>query len=84
MDAYHRWMEVCVPVSFGGLPCVTMPTGPNDHYKLPNGLQLFGKRGDDTMLLHLGHLYHEMAKETRLSMALDESSERILSSSKPK
>jgi len=26
MDTYHRWMEVCVPVSFGGLPCVTVPT----------------------------------------------------------
>jgi hypothetical protein len=23
MDTYHRWMEVCVPVSFGGLPCTT-------------------------------------------------------------
>jgi len=27
MDTYHRWMEVCVPVSFGGLPCVTIPAG---------------------------------------------------------
>eukprot|EP00536_Pseudo-nitzschia_multiseries_P009613 jgi/Psemu1/23680/gm1.23680_g len=26
MDTYHRWMEVCVPVSFGGLPCITIPT----------------------------------------------------------
>ena len=25
MDTYHRWMEVSVPVSFGGLPCMTIP-----------------------------------------------------------
>jgi hypothetical protein len=27
MDTYHRWMEVSVPVSLAGLPCVTVPAG---------------------------------------------------------
>lgn len=67
MDTYHRWMEVCVPVSFGGLPCVTIPAGfgksSNNHSgrfmsPLPIGIQLFGKKGDDLKLLRLANEYY--------------------------
>ena len=68
MDTYHRWMEVCVPVSFGGLPCTTVPAGfrtsiPNEDGRctdLPMGLTLFAKRDDDLKLLQLAQVYHKV------------------------
>lgn len=60
MDTYHRWMEVCVPVSFGGLPCTTIPAGVEPTTGLPMGLTLFGKRGDDLKLLQLANAYHKV------------------------
>jgi amidase len=59
MDTYHRWMEVCIPVSFGGLPCTTVPAGVGPT-GLPMGLTLFGKRGDDLKLLQLAQAYHKL------------------------
>jgi amidase len=59
MDTYHRWMEVCIPVSFGGLPCTTVPAGVGPT-GLPMGLTLFGKRGDDLKLLQLANEYHKL------------------------
>ena len=67
MNTYHRWMEVCVPVSFGGLPCVTIPAGfgkKQNHSDtpqlppLPIGIQLFGRKGDDIKLLRLANEYY--------------------------
>ena len=67
MDTYHRWMEVCVPVSFGGLPCVTVPAGfgKNQNHSgtpqlppLPTGIQIFGRKGDDLKLLRLANEYY--------------------------
>ncbi len=52
MDTYHRWMEVVVPVSLIGLPCVGLPAGFGSN-GLPFGLQLFGRRGSDQALLEL-------------------------------
>ncbi len=51
MDTYHRWMEVMVPVSLIGLPCVALPGGTVDG--LPHGVQLFGPRGADRALLEI-------------------------------
>ncbi|KAG7343985.1 amidase [Nitzschia inconspicua] len=65
VDTYHRWMEVCVPVSFAGLPCVTLPAGVNEDKRLPMGIQLFGRRGDDTNLLRLADSYHELTSDSR-------------------
>jgi amidase len=59
MDTYHRWMEVCIPVSFGGFPCTTVPAGVGPT-GLPMGLTLFGKRGDDLKLLQLANAYHKL------------------------
>jgi amidase len=58
MDVYHRWMSVCVPVTFGGLPCSTIPAGFGDT-GLPIGLQLFGRRSEDTKTLRLAQVYHK-------------------------
>ena len=54
MDTYHRWMEVVVPVSLIGLPCLAVPiAGPR-----PMGLQIAGRRGDDLGLLQLGQSWY--------------------------
>lgn len=57
MDTYHRWMEVMVPVSLIGLPCLALPAG-FGAAGLPAGIQLFGRRGSDAALLALGEAYH--------------------------
>jgi amidase len=57
MDTYHRWMEVVVPCSLIGLPCLAVPAGFGAG-GLPMGLQLIGRRGDDLELLQLGQGWH--------------------------
>lgn len=57
MDTYHRWMQVVVPVSLIGLPCLAMPAGFGAD-GLPVGVQLFGPRGSDARLLAMGAAYH--------------------------
>lgn len=57
MDTYHRWMQVVVPVSLIGLPCLAVPAGFGAN-GLPAGLQVFGRRGSDAELLALGAAYH--------------------------
>jgi len=52
MDSYHRWMEVMLPVSLIGLPCICLPCGRGPG-GLPHGLQLFGARGADLALLEI-------------------------------
>jgi amidase len=58
MDTYHRWMNVMVPVSILGLPCVTIPCDAGLS-RLPMGLSIFAKRGEDAKLLQLARWYHE-------------------------
>ncbi len=57
MDTYHRWMEVMVPVSLIGLPCLSVPVGFGAN-GLPMGMQLFGPRGSDAHILSIGEAYH--------------------------
>jgi amidase len=57
MDTYHRWMEVVVPVSLAGLPCLALPAGFSDT-GLPMGMQLFGAAGADAEILAMGEAYH--------------------------
>ncbi|WP_234417083.1 amidase [Loktanella sp. Alg231-35] len=55
MDTYHRWMEIVVPVSLIGLPCLAVPIdGPR-----PMGLQIAGPRGADLSVLQLGQAWEE-------------------------
>lgn len=55
MDTYHRWMEVVVPVSLIGLPCVAVPMAGSR----PMGLQIAGHRGDDLGVLQLGQAWYK-------------------------
>lgn len=57
MDTYHRWMQVVLPVSLIGLPCLGAPAGFGAN-GLPAGVQIFGPRGSDAALLALGAAYH--------------------------
>jgi len=57
MDAYHRWMQVAVPVSLIGLPCISAPVGFGSD-GLPMGMQIFGPRGSDERILSIGAAYH--------------------------
>ncbi|MCB2129702.1 MAG: amidase [Rhodobacteraceae bacterium] len=57
MDTYHRWMEVVIPVSLIGLPCLALPAGFGAE-GLPTGIQLFGPTGSDAAILGLGAAYH--------------------------
>lgn len=63
MDSYHRWMEVVVPVSLVGLPCLAVPAG-FGAAGLPMGLQLFGPRGSDARLLQMGQTWHREGRGT--------------------
>jgi amidase len=64
MDSYHRWMEVVVPVSLIGLPCIALPCGTVDG--LPHGLQLFGPRGADMALLEIAEGWEAAREEPRV------------------
>ncbi|MDE4100038.1 MULTISPECIES: amidase [Rhodobacterales] len=57
MDTYHRWMQVVVPVSLLGLPCLGAPAGFSEA-GLPMGIQIFGAQGQDQNILALGQQYH--------------------------
>ncbi|MEM9785325.1 MAG: amidase [Pseudomonadota bacterium] len=54
MDTYHRWMEVVVPVSLIGLPCLAVPIQGDR----PMGLQIAGRQRDDVGVLQLGEAWH--------------------------
>ncbi len=56
-DTYHRWMEIVVPVSLAGLPCLSVPVGFGDN-GLPMGMQLAGPTGADAAILRLGQAWH--------------------------
>ncbi|MBK4215646.1 amidase [Paracoccus caeni] len=58
-DTYHRWMEIVVPVSLAGLPCLSVPVGFGAN-GLPMGMQLAGPVGADAAVLRLGHAWHGM------------------------
>ncbi|WP_282151458.1 amidase [Ruegeria atlantica] len=58
MDTYHRWMQVMIPVSLIGLPCLSVPVGFGAG-GLPMGMQVFGPRGADADILSMGAAYHD-------------------------
>jgi len=57
MDTYHRWMEVVIPVSLAGVPCISVPVGFGAQ-GLPMGMQLFGPAGADLPILRLAQAWH--------------------------
>ena len=53
MDTYHRWMEIVILGSLGGLPIINVPVG-FDAGGRPMGMQVMGRRGDDRRVLEFG------------------------------
>ena len=56
MDTYHRWMEVVILGSLGGLPVINVPVG-FDASQRPMGMQVMGPRGADKRVLEFGLAY---------------------------
>jgi amidase len=57
MDTYHRWMEVTLYATFGGLPAISVPAGFHAAGRLPMGLQLIGPPRGDAALLRAAAAY---------------------------
>jgi amidase len=58
MDTYHRWMEVVIYATLGGLPCISVPVGFGPA-GLPMGMQLMGPPLADLSVLQLAHAYEK-------------------------
>ncbi len=56
MDTYHRWMEVVIYATLGGLPAISVPVG-FGAAGLPMGMQLIGRPQADLALLRLAYAY---------------------------
>jgi amidase len=59
MDTYHRWMEVVIPGSLGGIPVINLPVG-FDAKNRPMGMQIMGQFGDDKKVLEFGLAYENL------------------------
>lgn len=59
MDTYHRWMEVVILGSLGGIPIVNVPVG-FDAQGRPMGMQVMGKFGDDKKVLEFALTYEKI------------------------
>jgi amidase len=56
MDTYHRWMEVVIYATLGGLPAISVPVGLSAA-GLPMGMQLIGRPQADLAVLRLAYAY---------------------------
>jgi len=56
MDTYHRWMEVVILGSLGGIPVLSVPAG-FDNQDRPMGMQIMGRFGRDQQVLEFGLAY---------------------------
>ncbi len=61
MDTYHRWMEVVILASLGGIPVVNVPVG-FDAQGRPMGMQVMGKFGDDKKVLEFALAYERITE----------------------
>ena len=59
MDTYHRWMEVVILSSLGGIPAVNVPVG-FDAKGRPMGMQIMGKFGADKKVLEFALAYEQI------------------------
>ncbi|MCK5468748.1 MAG: hypothetical protein KAI99_09565 [Cyclobacteriaceae bacterium] len=59
MDTYHRWMEVVILGSLGGIPVVNIPVG-FDSQGRPMGMQVMSKFGDDKRVLEFALAYEQV------------------------
>ena len=70
MDTYHRWMEVVIYATLGGLPAMSVPVGfsaadtaPGVPAGLPMGMQLIGPPQADRAVLRWSAAYETAAAE---------------------
>ncbi|NKB32689.1 MAG: amidase [Pseudomonadales bacterium] len=59
MDTYHRWMEVVILASMGGIPVINLPVG-TDALGRPMGMQIMGRFGDDKRVLEFALAYEQV------------------------
>jgi len=59
MDTYHRWMEVVILGSLGGIPVLSVPAG-FDSQDRPMGMQIMGRFGRDQQVLEFGLAYESV------------------------
>lgn len=59
MDTYHRWMEVVILGSLGGLPIINVPVG-FDGQGRPMGMQIMANFGEDRKVLEFGLAYEQI------------------------
>jgi amidase len=59
MDTYHRWMEVVIGGSLGGLPVANVPVG-FDPRGRPMGMQVMGPFGQDKAVLEFAMSYESV------------------------
>ena len=59
MDTYHRWMEIVIPASLGGIPVINVPVG-FDNLGRPMGLQIMANFGQDRKVLEFGLAYEQI------------------------
>jgi amidase len=59
MDTYHRWMEVVIGGTLGGIPVVNVPVG-FDPSGRPMGMQIMGRFGDDQRVLEFAMAYEKV------------------------
>jgi amidase len=59
MDTYHRWMEVVILASMGGIPVINLPVG-TDELGRPMGMQIMGRFGEDKRVLEFALAYEQV------------------------
>ena len=59
MDTYHRWMEIVILASLGGIPVITVPVG-FDNAGRPMGLQIMANFGQDKKVLEFALAYEQV------------------------
>ena len=59
MDTYHRWMEIVILASLGGIPVINVPVG-FDNAGRPMGLQIMANFGQDKKVLEFALAYEQV------------------------
>ena len=59
MDTYHRWMEIVILASLGGIPVINIQVG-FDQAGRPMGMQIMANFGQDKKVLEFGLAYDQI------------------------
>ena len=59
MDTYHRWMEVVILGSMGGIPVINLPVGTDERGR-PMGMQIMGRYGADQLVLEFALAFEQV------------------------